>query len=677
MSASRFAHLPVPHNPKADYKKQSIELPGTKRPGQTAIYRGSHFPHKTLAEPDAFQHLVEIYDEGFRRAKGGRFFGHRPVLSTQPLKYAEYHVWQTWTEVDARRRAVGSALHKLFETGVLGGGDLPTVGIWSKNCPNWQVVDLALQAYGKVGVSLYDTLGKDSAEFIINHAELTVIFAAPMHIPSLIKLIPNCPTLKMIVAIEVLTPETKSVLCQWGETFGVQVKDIAEVEEFGRANLIDVITPTPQQIATICYTSGTTGQPKGVVIDHGSMAQAVYAYMYQFEMDTSQVTLSFLPLAHIYERVMELIAVGNGGQIGFHVGDPALLLDDLRVLKPHLLPTVPRVLNRLYQAAMVAGTAPGLKGALFRRAVATKVFNMRNHNKFDHPLYDRLVFKKLQAVLGGNVGRVASHHNAVLDTDQTSTGYGMTENCGCFVRTWTDDGTASGTVGSPLPTAELKLVDVPEMGYTAEDKPFPRGEICMRGGQRFSGYYKDPKRTAETIDEEGWLHTGDVGTFDSYLRLKIIDRVKNIMKLAQGEYVALENIENVYSGSRLVAQLFVYGDSLQSYLVAVVVPDPVQFAALVARVRGRPVAPEDLATLAEATRDPQITAEVLATLAKTAKERGLKGFEQLRRIHLTLEAMTTENDCLTPTLKIRRKETYEHFKGPIDALYALGEPAKL
>ncbi|EIW60496.1 acetyl-CoA synthetase-like protein [Trametes versicolor FP-101664 SS1] len=688
MAASRFAHLPVPQNPAADYKKQCVEVPGTKRPGQTAHYRGSAYPYVTIDAPDAFTNLLQIFDEGLRRSKGGRFLGQRPVLSKQPLKYADYHVWQSWPEVDVRRRALGSALHKLFQTGALGGGDLATVGIWSKNCPNWQVIDLALQAYGKVGVSLYDTLGKDSAgAFSVNHAELTVIFATPEHIASLLKLAPKAPVLKMIVSMEPLSPDTKSALSAWGETVNVQIKEIAELEEFGRANLIEVIPAVADQIATICYTSGTTGQPKGVVITHGSMAQAVYGYLHQFEMTSDMSMMSFLPLAHIYERVMELVSVAVGGQIGYTTGDPLLLLDDLKVLQPHFMPSVPRVLNRLYQSAMSAGTAPGIKGALFRKAVATKLHNMRQNGQFTHAFYDRLVFKKLHNVLGGRI-RMITTGSAPISANVMDflkigllctviEGYGMTENCGSFVRTWTDDPTSSGTVGSPLPNAELKLVDVPTMGYSAEDKPFPRGEICMRGAQRFTCYYKDPKKTAETIDEEGWLHTGDVGLLDDCLRLKIIDRVKNIMKLAQGEYVALENIENIYSGHPLVAQLYVHGDSLQSYLIAVVVPDPVQLAALVSRIRGKAFSPTDLPALAEAAKDPQVVAAVLAELSKPAKKRGLKGFEQLRRIHLTLEALTTENGCLTPTLKIRRKETYEYFKAPLDGLYALGEPSKL
>ncbi|KAI8998742.1 acetyl-CoA synthetase-like protein [Trametes punicea] len=692
MSESPFAYLPVPENPDADYKRQCVAVPDTKRPGQTPHYRQSAYPFVTLETPNTFKNLLQVFDEGYRRAKNNPCLGHRPIVSTQPLKYADYYVWQSWPEIDARRRAIGSGLHKLFQTGEIGGGDLPTVGIWSKNCPNWQLVDLALQAYAKVGVSLYDTLGKDSAVFIINHAELTVVFANPTHIPALLKLAPKTPTLRMVIAMEPLSPETKAVLSAWGETVNIKIMELAELEEFGRANLIDVIQPTTDQIATICYTSGTTGDPKGVVITQGAMAQAIHSYLYMLTLSIETTMLSFLPLAHVYERIMELLCLAVGGRVGYASNDPLMLLEDIQLLRPHFMPSVPRVWNRIYQAAMSAGSAPGLKGALFRTAVATKLNNLRTKGEFHHALWDRLVFKKHRhfwlCPISPNVMDFMKIALGVIVIEGTLsagfgvevlvfTFYGMTENCAAFSRTWNFDPTSSGTVGPPLPTSEFKLIDVPSMGYSADDQPYPRGEICMRGSPRFTCYYKDPKKTEETIDEEGWLHTGDVGMLDDCLRLKIIDRVKNIMKLAQGEYVALENIESVYSGSPLVSQVFVHGDPLQPYLVAVVVPDPVQFALLVSRVKGKPVAANDIATLTEATKDPQVVTAVLAELTKPAKEQGLKGFEQVRRVHLTLEALTAENGCLTPTLKIRRKETYEYFKKALEGLYALGEPAKL
>ncbi|KAI0771152.1 acetyl-CoA synthetase-like protein [Trametes elegans] len=654
--------IPIPLPAGADYRKQSVTVPGTERPGQTAIYRHSQFPLVDLNTPGVFTNLVEIFDEGLRRSNGGPFLGHRPILSKKPLQYANYHVWQSWPDVDARRRAIGSAVHALFQSGELGGGDLDTVGIWSKNCPNWLIVDLAMQAYGKVGVPLYDTLGADSVEHVINHAELTVVFAAPSHIPFLLTIASKLPTLKMIVSLEALEEDEKRVLTAWAKTANIKFQDIAEVEAFGRANLLEVIPATSDTVATICYTSGTSGVPKGVLLTHGSLAVATYTFLHHVEIEGDRVAMAFLPLAHIYERTMELCTVAIGKRIGYTTGDPTRFLEDIQLLRPHFVPLVPRVLNKLYHSAVAAGDAPGLRGALFRQAVATKLHNLKTTGKLTHPLWDRLVFRKLHAVLGGRVtmiacgsapfsANIAEFLKIALLAD-VSEGYGMTENSGCCTSSWPHDPSSGGAVGAPVPAAEIKLVDVPALGYRATDRPFPRGELCMRGAQRFSGYYKDPEKTKETIDEEGWLHTGDIATLDDHGRFRIIDRVKNIMKLAQGEYVALEHVENVYMTAPLVAQLFIYGDAFQSYLVAVV----------------------DRDALERLLQDKRVADAALAELDRELNVKKLKGFEKIRRIHLTLDAFTVENNCLTPTLKIRRKETYEKYKPYIDALYALPDP---
>lgn len=250
----------------------------------------------------------------------------------------------------------------------------------------------------------------------------------------------------------------------------------------------------------------------------------------------------------------------------------------------------------------------------------------------------------------------------------------MTENSAVATKTLPGDPTASGTAGPPQPGCEIKLVDVPEMGYTSEDKPNPRGEVCTRGDTAFSEYYKDEKNTKATLDDEGWLHTGDVGEIDSAGRVKIIDRVKNIMKLSQGEYVALEKIENAYGGLPVVAQIYVHGDSLQSYLLAVVVPDPIHLASIVSNIQGRRVSPDDGAALAAACKDNRVIAHMLNVVRKEAKRHGLKGFETIKRIHLTMAPFSIENSTLTPTMKIRRKDAYALYKKELDALYALGEP---
>ncbi|KAI0826724.1 acetyl-CoA synthetase-like protein [Trametes gibbosa] len=681
---SRFNQFPIFLPPGADYNKQSITLPGSERPGHSAIYRHGQFPLVTLDTPGVYTTLLEMYDEGLRIGKDGPFLGHRPIISKKPLRYANHHVWQSWPQVHARRRALGSAIHKMFQSGELGGGHLDTVGIWSKNCPNWLLVDLALQAYGKIGVPLYDTLGADSVEYVINHAELTVVFASPEHIPFLLTIAAKLSRVKMIISIEPLEDDEKRVLTAWAKTSNLKLKDIADLEEFGSANSIDVVPATPTTLATICYTSGTSGVPKGVMLTHGNMAVAAYAFMHHFDIQGDRTSMAFLPLAHIYERIMELCTVALGKRIGYTTGDPARFLEDIQILKPHFVPLVPRVLNRVYQSVIAAGDAPGLKGALFRQAVAVKLHNLRTAGKFTHPLWDRLVFRKIHAVLGGRImviacgsapfsANIAEFLKVALLTDVCE-GYGMTENAGCCTSCWPSDPTACGVVGAPHASSEMKLIDVPELGYYAADEPFPRGELCMRGGQRFIGYYKDPEKTKETIDEEGWLHTGDIATLDNRGRFKIIDRVKNIMKLAQGEYVALEHVENVYTSSPLISQLFVYGDSLQSFLVAVVVPDPVQAAALVSRVVGEDVQPRDTETLQRHLQDKRVVEAALAELNKDPDVRRLKGFEKVRRIYMTLDAFTIDNNCLTPTLKVRRKETYQKFREQIDALYALPDP---
>ncbi|PIL22879.1 transporter [Ganoderma sinense ZZ0214-1] len=672
---------PFPFPPDADYNRQSVAVPGTEAPGQSA-----QFPLLTLETPGLITNLVDLFNEGLKRSEGGPFLGHRPILSKKPVTFANYHVWESWPEVDVRRRAVGSALHKLFQTKELGGHELDTVGIWSKNCPNWLLVDLACQAYSKITVALYDTLGAESVEYVINHSDLSIVFAAPEHIPFLLTLSPKLPTLRYIVSIEPTDDDQKRVLTAWGKTRGIKVMDIAEFEEFGRANLIDVIPATADTLATICYTSGTSGVPKGALLSHGNLTMACLSLMYGVEIERDRTAMSFLPLAHIYERVMELTTVAVGKRIGYTTGDPARFLEDIQLLKPHYVALVPRVLNRLYQSAIAAGDAPGLRGALFRTAVATKLQNLKTRGQLTHALWDRLVFRKIANVLGGRLVMIgcgsAPFSKNVADflkigiLADIREGYGMTENGGCCTACWPDDPSAGGTVGAPVPSAEIKLVDVPELGYRSTDKPFPRGELLMRGGQRFLGYYKDAAKTAETLDAEGggWLRTGDIAALDAQGRFRIVDRVKNIMKLAQGEYVALERVENAYATVPLVAQLFVHGDGLQSYLVAVVVPDPAQLAELVHRVLRTRVGAEDAAALERFAREPRIVDAVLTEMDKEPNVRRLKGFERIKRVHVTLDAFTVENNCLTPTLKIRRKEAYAKFKPYIDALYALPDP---
>ena len=243
-------------------------------------------------------------------------------------------------------------------------------------------------------------------------------------------------------------------------------------------------------------------------------------------------------------------------------------------------------------------------------------------------------------------------------------GYGQTEATAVVTATRAGD-IIPGHVGPPLPFCEVKLVDVPEMGYFSTDKPFPRGEVCSRGGHIFRGYYKDPKNTAEALDDEGWLHSGDIGQWNSNGTLTIIDRKKNIFKLAQGEYIAPEKIENVYVRSPLVAQVFVHGDSLQACLVAIVVPDLEELQKYVA-AKGTVLSADSKEFYASST----VSKLILQDMQRVAHEARLSGFEQVRAIHVITEPFSVENGLLTPSFKLKRNEARQYFKTQIEQLYA-------
>merc|ERR1712066_768989 len=238
-------------------------------------------------------------------------------------------------------------------------------------------------------------------------------------------------------------------------------------------------------------------------------------------------------------------------------------------------------------------------------------------------------------------------------------GYGQTECAAACCATLPGD--HSGTVGAPLVCNEIRLDDVADMNYFAKDG---KGEICIRGPNVMKGYFKDPAKTAETIDEGGWLHTGDIGMWMGQGNLKIIDRKKNIFKLAQGEYIAPEKIENIYIRSSAAMQVFVHGDSLQAFLVVLVVPDPETFVAWCKEnVQG---SSGDLASLC---KNEAVKKAVLADMVAIGKKDNLKSFEQAKAIHIDPEAWSVEKDLLTPTFKSKRPQLQKYYQAEIEQMY--------
>lgn len=409
---------------------------------------------------------------------------------------------------------------------------------------------------------------------------------------------------------------------------------------------------------------------------HGNFVSAVSASLHNLGGNHNDSAISYLPLAHIFGRVCDMLCLCIGARLGYFAGDMNTLVEDIQELKPSIFATVPRLLNRVY-GKIVASTinAPGATGALARRGIATKLANLEAGKGVTHPFWDRLIFNKVKLALGGNV-RVMVTGSAPIGKDimqflrvalccDIREGYGATETCAASTIHYANEYKA-GHIGGPFICNEIKLVDIPEMNYLSTD-PYPRGEICIRGPNVFQGYYKDEEKTREAIDDDKWFHTGDVGLINERGAIVIIDRKKNIFKLAQGEYIAPEKIENVYAKESVIGQIYLHGDSLQSCLVAIVVPDPETLVAVVAAKL--PHIHAKKLSFAELCKEPQVADLVLAAMTKVGKQSKLNGFEQAKAIFLESEPFAVENDLLTPTFKVKRPQAKKHYEAKIAELY--------
>ncbi|KAF9189905.1 hypothetical protein BGZ51_009184 [Haplosporangium sp. Z 767] len=675
-----------------DKDHQSVELPGTRRPGQTGIYRRKGYENALLSVPPTRPHIKTIYDafqHGVNTMPNSPALGRRlfdPVTKT----FGGY-VWETYTQVNDRITRFGSGLLKIHQDahGLSAVAHNWTVGIWAINRPEWTIASEACSAYSLVSVGLYDTLGPEAVTYGINHSECSIAVTSVDHVASLLNESSNMPGLKVIVCMDSLEAgkamsgmtSNGEILRTYAKDKGVLLYDWSEVEaigaQFGRKH----VPAQPADVYTICYTSGTTGLPKGAVLTHGGMIAVIASTDLTTPMTHNDCVISFLPLPHVFGRLMEIMVFSNGGRVGYSTGDPLVLLEDISHLKPTIFPAVPRLLNRVYAKVYAATVeAPGLTGVLARKGVTTKLANLKAGKGFLHPFWDRILFSKIKQALGGEV-RVILTASAPISAEvlgfiriafccEVVEAYGQTEGSGAATNTNVGE-TEAGHVGPPNACVELKLVDVPELSYFATDKPYPRGELCVRGPSLFRGYLKDEAKTKETIDEEGWLHSGDIAFIADNGTFTIIDRKKNVFKLSQGEYIAAENIEGRFlSRVPFIQQIFIHGDSHESCLVAIAIPDPETFIHFVNKVIGNTnLNMSDMAAYKKICNDAKLRQAVLKELIKAGREAGLQGFEIPRAILLEPEAFTVENDKLTPTFKIKRHPVIQEYRERLTALY--------
>ncbi|KAJ3376743.1 Long chain acyl-CoA synthetase 7 peroxisomal [Entophlyctis sp. JEL0112] len=687
------------------------ELPGTAPAdgSATGVYRNVQaFEELRVAFPNV-KTIHDVFQQGLKTNPKGNCFGHRPIYydyESKTVKAKDY-VWQTYEQVAERIKNFGCGVVKVHYD-LTGTNGIFKLGVYSVNNPEYAIADYGGHRFSLTLVALYDTLGPETSEFILNHSEIPILLVTMDKLAILVGIVPKCPKLKAIVIMDgniAKSNELSAYLTLAKQTFhayGVKLFLFSEIEEIGKNNVISPRLPKPDDVATISYTSGTTGNPKGAMVLHKNIVAYLRSHydVGTAPINVDDVYISYLPLAHIMEKASFNAQILHGVSVGFSQGNSenysdryiqliflqrfpaAVLLEDIAALRPTLFVSVPRLLNRIYERIQIgAQSGSAFKQALFNKAVNAKLENLKSTGELTHAIWDRLVFSKVRAVLGGRVRYIVSG-SAPITSDALNflriafscpvvEGYGQTESAAATSISFRKD-FDPGHVGPPVSCNEVKLVSVPEMKYLATDKPFPRGEIWVRGANVFGGYLKDEEKTKDTITSDGWLKTGDIGFIDAKGRIHIIDRKKNIFKLAQGEYVAPEKIENIYQKSSVVAQIYVHGDSLQAELVAVVVPDA-EFVIPLAREHGLvpastadpgptvPNAPPH-PLLASLCANQKLKELILADLNKVGKQYGLKGFEFAKAIFLDLEGFSVENGLITPTFKLKRNEVGERFQ---------------
>mmetsp|Transcript_38229 Transcript_38229/g.96173 ORF Transcript_38229/g.96173 Transcript_38229/m.96173 type:complete len:769 (-) Transcript_38229:36-2342(-) len=591
--------------------------------------------------------------------------------STTPPTSSKPYIWASYREVYTHVR--------MFAASLIGSGLKPGahLGLYAANRPEWVIAEQACYIQSMIPVALYDTLGEDAVIYIINHAKLSTVVCSADKTKALLKAKDSCPVLVRVIQMEeILDAElVRDALAQ-----GIELVSMMNITKKGISEpSCEDTPPKPDDPCTIMYTSGTTGVPKGVVLTHANVISACAGVgLMGVQTVMEDVHISYLPLAHIFERLVETLIFSVGASVGFYQGDVKLLFDDINELRPTIFPSVPRLFNRVHdKVQLVMRDAPMVKRWLFNQGVNSKRSYLDTGTDPNSYFWDRLLFDRFKEKLGGRV-RMIITGSAPISKEvfqflqicfscPVVQGLGLTETAAALTLTFPSDFT-SGHCGVPVPCCEMRLVSVPDMGYLVSDEK-PRGEVCVRGNNIFREYYCEKEKTDEVLDSDGWFHTGDIGQIVDG-KLQIIDRKKNIFKLAQGEYIAAEKLESVYSKNLFVEQIFVYGDSLQPSVVGIVVPNAEYFIPHLQEMgladSGLTAASPELEPLYQ---DPKVRALILNELLRTAKEQKLRGFEFLRSVALSSELFSVENDLLTPTFKNKRPVLKKRFEAEIQQLY--------
>lgn len=561
--------------------------------------------------------------------------------------------WKTYSTEEIihqiERLAVG-----LLRFGISGNDLTPErqdkIAIISNNRPEWMITDQACQQIGAVLTPIYPTINPLELKFILNDASVKLIFVSDeTHLEKVVSIRNEVPSLQDIFSFDEIAG-----VRYWSE---LSVEPTTEEKEKLSRLKADI---TPDQLATIIYTSGTTGVPKGVMLSHHNILSNVLACYPILPIDENGKTLSFLPLNHVYERMLTYLYMYAGVSI-YYAETMETIGDDLRDVKPYIFATVPRLLEKVYERILTKGQElTGIKKRLFfwSLALGERFEINKNMGGWYHlqlNIANRLVFSKWREALGGKVQAIVTGSAAcqirLLKLFTAAgvhilEGYGLTETSPVIsVNRMDVKDRMFGTVGPVIDGVEIKI---------AGD-----GEILCKGPNIMMGYYKRPDLTKEVV-QDGWFHTGDIGELKDGRFLKITDRKKELFKTSGGKYVAPLPIETRMKESPYIEQIMVIGDG-RKFPAALIIPDFKNVAKWLKQHALPDGTPEDMVQ----------NKEVIA-LIKTEVDKFNQLFnhvEQVKKFELLPAEWTIESAELTPTLKLRRKVILEKYKDVIERIY--------
>jgi long-chain acyl-CoA synthetase len=591
---------------------------------------------------DNFATLAQAFESRAQK------YGARTFLKDKSNKTWQDHSWASIADVAARLR---TGLQKL---GVRPGD---RVGILSDNSPKWVIVDQAVLGLGAIVVPLYTTSGAEETRHVISDSGAKVVAAnGAQHVQKLCALASSLPELRSILAMH------SDAAPQAGHDGGPAVTTMAEASESSPAGIVE---GSREDVATLIYTSGTTGPSKGVILTHGNLLANCADSQKALTLDESDMTLSFLPVAHSFERTAGYYTVMiAGGTIAYAEG-LASIASNLLEIQPTIVLTVPRLLEVIHGRVMatVKSGSP-LRQRLFRAAMATgaKAAEYRHRGEALPPhlaiamaLFRPLVFHKIRGLFGSRL-RVLISGGAPLPKEifrflaaaevPVVEGYGLTEASPVVSVNPIGGKIKIGTVGPPLEHVEAR---------TAAD-----GELLLRGPSIMKGYFNRDAETREAIDGEGWLHTGDVASIDADGYIAITDRKKEIIVLSGGKNISPSNLETRLAADPHIAQACVIGDR-RKHLAALLVPNFDNLRDYLAQNGLQEKAAD------EVVRSPVLRQLFQAKLREFNKP--LSDVEAINSFTLVANPFSQENGELTPTLKLRRKVVQEHYRDAIESMY--------